>query len=73
MPGLLLQVADTLSVKIPSFTDRFNFTLPLIIVLFILMLFLMLKAYAQQDTQGTEHKDTKSVRPQKQKNKYPAA
>jgi hypothetical protein len=48
MIAFLLQVSDTLSAKIPSFTDRFNFTLPLIVVLFILMFFLLLKSYESE-------------------------
>lgn len=44
----LAQTADTLSVTIPSLTDRFNFALPLIVVLFILMFFLILKSYESE-------------------------
>jgi len=48
MTAFLIQVADTLSAKIPSFTDRFNFTLPLIVVLLILMFFILLKSYESE-------------------------
>ncbi len=36
---------DSLAASIPSFTDRINFTLPLIVILFIIMFFLLLKSY----------------------------
>jgi len=44
MAAFILQAADTLSTKIPSFTDRFNFIIPLIAILFLLMFFLLLKS-----------------------------
>ena len=48
--GLLIQVEDSLSTKVPSFTDRFNFTLPLIVILFIIMFFLLLKSDSFKST-----------------------
>jgi hypothetical protein len=51
LEGSFGQVADTLSTTIPSFTDRLNFALPLIVLLLILMLFLMLKSYESERSQ----------------------
>lgn len=44
----IIQAEDTLSAKIPSFTERFNFTLPLIVILVIIMFFLLLKSYESE-------------------------
>jgi hypothetical protein len=41
--------ADSLASAIPSFTDRFNFALPLIVVLLIVMFFLLIKVYALEN------------------------
>jgi len=45
MLAFLLQTADTLKVNLPSFTDRFNFAVPLIALLLILMFFLLIKSF----------------------------
>lgn len=50
MIAFLFQAADTLSMNIPSFTERFDFTLPLIVLLFILMFFLLLKSSESEKT-----------------------
>lgn len=44
----IVQIAakDSTALKIPSLTDRLNFTLLLIVVLFIVMFFLLLKSYS---------------------------
>lgn len=52
--ALVVQVADSLSIKIPSFTDRLNFTIPLIAILVIIMLFLLLKTYTSNSTSEKE-------------------
>lgn len=46
MLGALVSASDSLAAAIPSFTDRFNFMLPVIAVLLIVMFFLLVKAYA---------------------------
>ncbi|MCL5020460.1 MAG: hypothetical protein M1339_02100 [Bacteroidetes bacterium] len=45
MFAVILQAGDSLAVAIPSFSDRFNFALPLIVVLLMVMFFLLLKVY----------------------------
>ncbi len=45
MLAAILQASDSLSAAIPTFSDRFNFALPLIVILLILMFFLLLKSY----------------------------
>ena len=55
MFAAILQTADTLATSIPSFSQRFNFTLPLIVVLVILMFFLLLKSYNPEHTASDEH------------------
>ena len=45
MLAAILQAADTLATAVPSLSARFNFALPLIVVLIILMFFLLLKSY----------------------------
>ncbi len=46
MIAALIQAADTLTALVPSFSERFNFTLPIMVILFILMFFLLLKSYS---------------------------
>ncbi len=46
MLALVTSAADSVAVAIPSFTSRFNFMLPLIVVLLIVMFFLLIKSYA---------------------------
>lgn len=41
----LMSAQDSLAEAIPSFTHRFNFILPLIVVLLIVMFFLLVKSY----------------------------
>ncbi len=41
--------ADSLASAIPSFTERFNFALPLIVVLLIVMFFLLIKVYSLEN------------------------
>ncbi len=48
MIGFLLQSVDSLAASIPSFSDRFNFTLPLIALLLIVMFLLLLKSYSSE-------------------------
>ncbi len=62
MLAAILQTADTLVTAIPSFSVRFNFALPLIVVLVILMFFLLLKSY-NLDHPVSEEKN--SARPRK--------
>lgn len=45
MIAFILNAADSVASSIPSFTQRFNFALPLIVVLLIVMFFLLLKVY----------------------------
>lgn len=45
MLALLTSAPDSVAAAIPSFTSRFNFMLPLIVVLLILMFFLLIKSY----------------------------
>lgn len=40
---------DSMAAGIPSFTDRINFTLPLIVILFIITFFLLLKSYTSEN------------------------
>ncbi len=44
MIALLVQFKDTLGLKIPPIAERFNFVLPLIVVLLLLTFFLLLKS-----------------------------
>ena len=50
MIASLVQLSDTLAVKIPPFADRFNFILPLIVVLLLLTCFLFLKSLEDRRT-----------------------
>lgn len=50
MTAFLLQAADTLSMNIPSFAERSNFTFPLIVLLLILMFFLLVKSFESEKT-----------------------
>ncbi len=54
-----IQAVDTLSRAIPSFSDRFNFILPLVVLLIILMFFLLVKSYSS----GHETSDRKNADP----------
>lgn len=56
MLGLLIQAEDTLSTNIPSFSDRFNFAVPLIVILFIIMFFLLLKSNTGSSKLGSGNK-----------------
>lgn len=47
---------DSLAASIPSFAQRFNFTLPLIVVLLILMFFLLLKVYTRESQPSRSQK-----------------
>ncbi|MCL5267257.1 MAG: hypothetical protein M1469_04025 [Bacteroidetes bacterium] len=51
MPLLLIQAAvqDSSAIKIPSFTDRLNFALPIIVILLIVTFFLLLKSYSMNN------------------------
>ncbi|HEY9164994.1 MAG TPA: hypothetical protein VIS48_02405 [Candidatus Kryptonia bacterium] len=50
---LLIQAKDTLALRIPSFSDRLNFLLPLIVILLIVMFFLLLKSFAAKEQSKT--------------------
>ncbi len=68
MLGLFLNAAaDSLASAIPSFTERFNFALPLIVVLLIVMFFLLIKVYALEnqapDRSGKKSLTKKSTKP----------
>lgn len=54
MVAAILQAADSLAASIPSFSDRFNFALPLIVVLIIVMFFLLLKVYTLEHPEPEE-------------------
>ncbi len=62
----LVQIAgnDSTALKIPSFTDRLNFTLPVIVILFMVMFFLVLKSYAINNA-ATRSSRMKSKRDEK--------
>lgn len=45
MFAIMTAATDSVATAIPSFTDRFNFMLPVIVVLFIVMFFLLIKSY----------------------------
>ncbi|MCL4540423.1 MAG: hypothetical protein M1378_12645 [Bacteroidetes bacterium] len=48
MLAFMSTAQDSVTAAIPSFTSRFNFMLPLIIVLLILMFFLLIKSYTME-------------------------
>ncbi len=48
---------DSLAANIASFSQRFNFTLPLIVVLFIFMFFLLLKSYTMETQESAATTD----------------
>ncbi len=57
-----LGAADSLASQIPSFSDRLNFSLPLIAVLLVVSFFLLLKSYTverggKEDVPGRGGKD----------------
>ena len=54
MLAAILQAADSLAVSIPSFSNRFNFALPLIVVLVIVMFFLLLKVYTLEHPESEQ-------------------
>lgn len=60
--GALVSAQDSLAVAIPSFTDRFNFMLPMIVVLLIVMFFLLVKSYTMEHPASEERQ---SSRPRK--------
>lgn len=60
--------SDSLAASIPPFSQRFNLTLPLIIVLFILMFFLLLKSYTQESETSTMGRSSDGSSLSEQKN-----
>lgn len=48
MFALVTSASDSVAAAIPSFTSRFNFMLPLIVVLLIVMFFLLIKSYTME-------------------------
>jgi hypothetical protein len=65
MLAAILQTADTLTTAVPSFSVRFNFAIPLVVVLIILMFFLLLKSYTFDHPESEEksaERPRKSIR-----------
>ncbi len=57
MLAMITTAADSVAAAIPSFTERFNFMLPVIVVLLIIMFFLLIKSYTLENPPTAQKAD----------------